>query len=123
MNICNGCGINFNDEKIVIFGGYNGLEKKDEQCFIQILLGNEDKLENDIINSALVERTDRKLKDIDKNKKYYFNVGGNINKEKESENDSQNGKNKFFATFDNLLNCHIIQISNLAHDIYYNNLK
>ena len=123
MNICNGYGINFNDKKIVIFGGYNGLEEKDENCFIQIILENEDKLENDIINCALIERTERKLKDIDKNKKYYFNEGGIINNEKENNNDSQKDKNLFFAAFDNSNNCHFIQNSNLAHDIYYNNLK
>jgi len=115
MNICNGCGINYNDKKIILFGGYNGLENKDEDCFTQIIFNKTNSENNG--DGVIVERTNRKLKDIDKNKKYYFN-GGNIL----IKND-QNIKNNiipFFACFDSKFNCHVIQISNLVHDVYYN---
>ena len=114
MNVCNGNAINFNDKKIIILGGYNGLEKKDEEYFIQIELGEEYNFE---INNNVLEKTDRKLKDIDKNKKYYFE-GGEIIIIK-NENYSQNNEILYFMGFDNQLNCHTIQISNLAHDVYY----
>lgn len=115
MNICYGCGLNYNDKKIILFGGYNGLEDKDEYCFIQIVFNktNSEKNNNDVI----VERSSRKLKDVDKNKKYYFNGGAFL---KENDKNIINNIAPFFACFDNKFNCHVIQISNLAHDIYYN---
>ena len=73
-------------------------------------MGNEDNFEND---NTYIEKTERKLKDIDKNKKYFFNEGGYILKE------SENNKNNYLISFDNKLNCHVIQLSNLAHDVYY----
>ena len=113
MNICYGNAINFNDKKIIIFGGYNGFEKKDENNFYQIIL--DDNFEEN--NNNIMEETDRKLKDIDKNKKYYFNGGEIILKENENENNYN--KILYFLGFDNQLNCHAIQISNLAHDVFY----
>ena len=115
MNICNGCGINYNDKKIILFGGYNGLENKDEEYFTQIIF-NKSNSENNS-NGVVIERTNRKFKDIDKNKKYYFNGGKTFIK---NDKNNQNDIVPFFSCFDNKFNCHIIQISNLAHDVYYN---
>ena len=64
-----------------------------------------------------MERTNRKLKDVDKNKKYYFNGGNYLIK---IDKNTKNNIAPFFACFDNKFNCHVIQISNLVHDIYYN---
>ena len=114
MNICNGIGINYENKKIIVVGGFNGLEKKDEQYFVQVVLDDEDNFEN---NNSIVERTERKLKDIDKNKKYYFHGGQIISVE---NNDAQKNKLFYFISMDNEFNCHTIQISNLAHDVYYN---
>ena len=119
MNICNGYALNFNDNKIILLGGYNGLENKCEQYFTQIILANEDDLQNNI-NNTIIERTERKFKDIDKRKKYYFNGGGNIIIE--NNNDLESNKKIYFSSFDNEFNCHVIQISNLAHDVYYNKI-
>ena len=119
MNICNGYALNFNDKKIILIGGYNGLENKDEQYFTQIILANEDDLKNNV-NNTIIERTERKFKDIDKRKKYYFNGGGNIIIENNKE--LENNKEIYFSSFDNEFNCHVIQISNLAHDVYYNKI-
>lgn len=119
MNICNGYALNFNDKKIILVGGYNGLEKKNEQYFTQIILANEDDLKNNA-NNTIIERTERKFKDIDKKKKYYFNGGGNIIIE--NKNDLDNNKEIYFSSFDNEFNCHVVQISNLAHDVYYNKI-
>ena len=71
MNICNGYALNFNDKKIILVGGYNGLEKKNEQYFTQIILANEDDLKNNA-NNTIIERTERKFKDIDKKKEILF---------------------------------------------------
>jgi hypothetical protein len=115
MNISYGCGINYDDKKIILFGGYNGLENKDEDCFTQVIFNktNSEKNSSDVI----VERTNRKLKDVDKNKKYYFNGGNYLIK---IDKNTKNNIAPFFACFDNKFNCHVIQISNLAHDVYYN---
>ena len=119
MNICNGYALNFNDEKIILLGGYNGLENKDEQYFTQIILANTDDLDNNM-NKTIIERTERKFKDIDKRKRYYFNGGGNIIIG--NNNDLENNKVIYFSRFDDVFNCHVVQISNLAHDVYYNKI-
>ena len=114
MNICNGIGINYEDKKIIVVGGYNGLEKKDEQYFVQLVLDDEDNFEN---SKSYVEMSERKLKDIDKNKKYYFHGGEIISVENKDE---QKNNILYFISIDNHFNCHTIQLSNLAHDVYYN---
>jgi hypothetical protein len=76
MNICNGFAINYEDKKIIIVGGFNGLENMDAKYFVQVILDDKDNYDNNYYNcncNCVVERTDRKFKDIDKNKKYYFN--------------------------------------------------
>ena len=110
MNICNGYGINFNNKKIIICGGYNGFEKEEEKNFIQLILSNDNNFDN-----IIIEKTERKLKDIDKNKKYYFNGGWNFF----VENENNKEKILYCGLFDNDFNFHSIQISNLMHDIYY----
>ena len=103
--------INYDDKKIIIIGGYNGKDNKCIDKYIQLIF-DEENFENNII----VEETDRKLKDIDINKKYLFNNGYNsyLNKEK---NDI------FYEVFDNEFNCHFLQRSNMGHDIFYFHYK
>ena len=110
LNISNFYCINYDDNKIIVVGGYNGKENKYNQKFIQIIL---DKDENNLGNNIYVEETDRKLKDIDMNKKYNFNKGYKMYYNKNNE--------IFYEIFDDNFNCHLFQASNIAHDLFYFN--
>ena len=107
LNINNFFCINYDDTKIIIIGGYNETENINIEKFIQIIF-EEGNFEKNII----VEETERKLKDIDKNKKYLFCNGYN--------NYLNNDKNEiFYEVFDSEFNCHLFQRSNMVHDIFY----
>ena len=105
MNICGFICMNCRDEKIIIFGGINGIEEKPIKIFYHLLLNK------DFRNNSIIEESDKKSKDIYKNKCYYFDNGfGEF---------EDNKNNAFYSAFDNNYNFHIIQINNLSHDIYY----
>jgi len=105
LNISNLFCINYFDNKLIIIGGYNGKDNNYINKFIQVIL-DKDNFENNI----LVEEAERKLKDIDINKKYVFCQG--------YKNYIVNNE-IFFEVFDNEFNCHLFQKSNLAHDVFY----
>ena len=106
LNIKNFFCINYLDQKLIIVGGYNGKDNVHEKNFIQIIFGN-----NNNLDEAIVERVERKYKDIDKNKKYLFNgqYGYHIGDKNEI----------FYEVFDSDFNCHVFQVSNMGHDVYY----
>lgn len=106
MNICGFMSMNYKNEKIIIFGGINGIEQNPVKKFYQIILGK------DFEKNSYVEEINRKPKDIYKNKCYYFSNGmGHF----EDEN-----KNNYYIAFDNNYNVHVLRINNmLEHDIYY----
>ena len=106
LNIKNFFCINYFDQKLIIVGGYNGKIDTYEKQFIQILFGD-----NNNLDDAFVEVVERKFKDIDKNKKYLFNgqYGYYIGNKNEL----------FYGVFDSDFNCHVFQVSNMGHDVYY----
>ena len=106
LNISNLFCINFEDNKIIIIGGCNEKENKYNNKFIQIIFGD-DNLEGNII----VEKSDRKLKDININKKYSFNNGYKFYSDEKNE--------KYYEILDSELNCHLFQVYNMVHDIFY----
>ena len=105
LYITDALGMNYNDEKIIIVGGNDGKENIPNEYFYQIILC-EDFQNND---KSYVEKVQRKLKDINKNKCYLFNKGYNI---------FSNNKNLYYMAFDNNLRSHLFQISNMAHDVF-----
>ena len=109
LNISNFFCINYNDEKIIIVGGYNENENKYNNKFIQI------NLDSNFDNNSTIEEIERKLKDIDFYKKFIFYNNGYKNYI------NKNNNAIFYGIFDNNLNCHLFQSSNLAHDIFYFN--
>ena len=115
MNICGFVCMNYKNEKIIIFGGINGIEKKPVDKFYQIILDDNQNFENE--NNTFIEETNSKENSIYKNKCYYFNNGlGNIN----YENDIDNDEIDMYAGFDNNFNVHVIQIKDkLIHDVYF----
>ena len=106
LYIIGAIGINYNDEKIIIVGGNNGIEDKPNEYFYQIIIS--ENFEND--KKSYVEETKRKAKDIIKNKCYLFNKGYNI---------FSYNKNSFYMAFDDNFRAHVFQTNNMAHDIFY----
>jgi len=98
--------INYKDEKLIIVGGNNGQEKKPNEYFYQLIISkNFEKNKN-----SYIEKTNRKLKDINKNKCYLFNKGHSIISHK---------NNLFYMAFDDNLRLHLFNDSNMGHDVFY----
>ena len=115
MNICGFVSINYKDEKIIIFGGLNGVEKKPVNKFFQLILDKNKNFGKDNDNTY-IEEANRNSNNIYKNKCYYFNNGfaqfdGNDEK-----------RNSFYVGFDNNYNVHFMEINDkLIHDVYFFN--
>ena len=99
-------GINYKDEKIIIVGGNNGQSKKPNEYFYQLIISKN--FENNKNN--YIEKSNRKPKDINKNKCYLFNKGQSIISYK---------NNLFYLAFDDNLRLHLFNDSNMAHDVFY----
>ena len=99
-------GINYKDEKIIIVGGNNGQSKKPNEYFYQLIISKN--FENN--KNSYIEKSNRKLKDINKNKCYLFNKGHSIISYK---------NNLFHMAFDDNLRLHLFNGSNMAHDVFY----
>ena len=106
LYITGAIGINYNDEKIIIVGGNNGIEDKPNEYFYQIFIS--DNFQNN--KESYVELTKRKAKDIFKNKCYIFNKGYSIFKDK---------NNILYMAFDDNYRAHVFQSNNMVHDIFY----
>ena len=108
MNICGFMSMNYKNEKIIIFGGINGIEQNPVKKYFQLFIGK------DLEKNSYIEEMSRKPKDINKNKCYYFSNGIG-----QFEDDN---KNIYYTAFDNNYNVHVIRINNMIeHDIYYYN--
>lgn len=107
MNICGFMCMNFKNEKIVIFGGINGILQSPVKKFYQLIIAN------NIENNCFVEEIYKEPLDIYKNKCYYFSNGiGQFGDE--------NKKYMYYAGFDNNYNVHVIKLNNIIeHEIYY----
>ena len=118
MNICGFISMNYNDDKIIIFGGINGVEKKPVNKFYQIVLGKNFEIENNS-DKNYIEEINMESNDTNENKCYYFVHGFGIFK---GDDIDKENKNKFYAGFDSNYNIHVIQIKNkFIHDVYYYN--
>ena len=98
--------INYKDEKIIIVGGNNGQNKKPNEYFYQLIISKN--FENN--KNSYIEKSNRKSKDINKNKCYLFNKGYSIISYK---------NNFFYMAFDDNLRLHLFNDSNMAHDVFY----
>ena len=98
--------INFNDKKIIIVGGNDDQENVPNEYFYQLIISNNFEVNKD----SYIEKTTRKLKDINKNKCYLFNKGHHI---------FFDNKNIFYMAFDNDLRVHLFNANNMAHDVFY----
>ena len=94
-----------NNEKIIIVGGNNKQENIPNEYFYQIIISENFEKEKE----SYAEKTKRKLKDIHKNKCYIFNKGYNLF----SDN------NLYCMALDDNLRVHVLQVNNMAHDIFY----
>ena len=119
MNICGFVCMNYKNEKIIIFGGINGVEKSPVDKFYQIILdknfGNNNYREN-----IYIEETNKEANNIYKNKCYYFPNG--LGKFYDNEVNDKNDNIYYYAGFDNNYNVHVIQMKDkLIHDVYFFN--
>ena len=106
--LINSLGINYDNKKIIIVGGKNGQENISNEYFYQLIISNN--FENN--KNSYIEKTNRKLKDINKNKCYLFNKGQNI---------FMDNNSLFHMSFDDDLRVHLFNVNNMAHDVFYFN--
>ena len=111
LYLSNSFCINYDEKKIIIIGGYNGKENKYNDKFIQIIFDNDFDCCKNSNQNIIIEESERKLKDININKKYLFNNNGYRKICKNNE--------IFHEIFDSNYNCHLFQTSNMSQDIYY----
>ena len=112
LKIKGNLAINYNNEKIIFLGGVN--ENKNIENFYQLIF-NEDEFNynnnNNENNKCYIEVIDRKFKDINKNKFYLFSNYNCF--------DYIDNKNYLYnCAFDTKNRLHLIQVSNMLHDIY-----
>ena len=103
---------NFNEEKIIFFGGINS-EKTNSKDNIYELVINIDNMYHDSydIYGGYVEKIENNLNDIYKNGSYFF---GSNNKLLFEENN-----NWMLTSFDNSSFLHILDINRMNHNVYY----
>ena len=106
LKIINFITINYNEEKIIFFGGYNNELKKPIDKFLQLIISQD-------LKNNYIEEVERKFKDIEKNKIYEFNTNTS------SYEDEM--KNKYNISIDTNNRVHIFQIDKMTHDVYYDN--
>ena len=106
LYITGALAINYNNEKIIIAGGNNEKGNIANEYFYQIIISQN--FEKD--RESYVEKTKRKLKDINKNKCYAFNKGYNL---------FLDNNNLYYMAFDDYLRAHIFQVNNMVHDVFY----
>lgn len=107
MNICGFMCMNSKNEKIVIFGGINGILQSPVKKFYQLIIGK------NLENNCFVEEINKEPLDIHKNRCYYFSNGI-------GQFEDENKNYMHYAGFDNNYNAHVIKLNNIIeHEIYY----
>ena len=104
--------MNYDDKKIIIFGGYDGKNNSRNNLFYQInLKKNFDEERYDISDDNLsnIIKIGKGLEFNDKNKFYFFDFG--YNKYFGDNN------NWIYISFDSEFNVHIININTFSHEI------
>ena len=76
------------------------------EYFYQLIISDNFEINKD----SYIEKTKRKLKDVNKNKCYLFNQGHHI---------FSDNKNLFYMVFDSDLRVHLFHMNNMAHDVFY----
>lgn len=110
LNFTKFLSFNFCDEKIFLYGGYNGKENAPVENLYEIKIGNNfDKNFSSSLN--IIVKSDKKLKDIEKNGCYYF--------ENSYESFIDENNNVSFVAFDSNFQAHLFDIHNFTHNIYY----
>ena len=105
--------INYDDKKIIIFGGYNGINKKQNtHIYLINLKKNFDDEENYDINDENLSKIDcikQGLENNNENKCYIFDKG---------YNKYYDNNNIIYTFFDSEFHAHTFNINTLTHEIY-----
>jgi hypothetical protein len=96
--------INYNNDKIILVGGFNGEKEEFVSNFYQIVLNDN----ND--SEGYIEEVNRKLKDFGKNKGYIYKT--------QSREYLDEKNNNCIAIFDNEDKIHLFEINSMTHDIF-----
>ena len=111
LNIEGHICFNCNDEKIIIFGGFND-ENKAVDGFYELIIDGYDFNDEYSNRGIVINKIDKNLNDIYKNRCYFFgNNNGLLLK------DINN--NLIFTAFDNNSFVHILEIDSMMHNICY----
>ena len=113
INLIGALAINYNDEKIILFGGKNCLNKEHNNGYYQFILNENDFDENDI--NSYIEKVI--VKDM---QNYFF---GFDYKYLEDLNRNNIMKEHAFVAFDTNYNIHLLKLSTMNHEIYHFNNK
>ena len=113
INLIGALAINYNDEKIILFGGKNCLNKENNNGYYQFILNENDFDENDV--NSYIEKVI--VKDM---QTYFF---GFDYKYIENLNRNNIMKEHAFIAFDNSYNIHLLKLSTMNHEIYHFNNK
>ena len=100
-------GINYDDKNIIVFGGYDGNIKKDNNYFYQINLKKNFDEENNKINNDNLSNISKVNLD---NKNCFLYKGFNIYCDEKN--------NTIITSIDNELNLNIINLNTFSHEIY-----
>ena len=111
LNIEGHICFNYNDEKIIFFGGFND-ENKAVDGFYELMIDGYDFNDEYSNRGIFINKIDKDLNDIYKNRCYFFgNNNGFLFK------DINN--NLIFTAFDNNSFVHILEVDNMMHNICY----
>ena len=113
INLIGALAINYNDEKIILFGGKNCLNKENNNGYYQFILNENDFDENDV--NSYIEKVI--VKDMNN---YFFSFDY---KYLEDLNRNNIMKEHAFVAFDNSYNIHLLKLSTMNHEIYHFNNK
>ena len=111
LNLIGSLDMNYDNKKIIIFGGYDGENRKGVDCFYQLNFGKNFEEEGNNIIIAKKDNINNKNNSGSANKCFFF----------------CNGYSKFYGDNNYLIytcldrdfNSHVIKVSTLEHEIYY----
>ena len=112
INLIGAIAINYHDEKIIILGGRNNLDKERNKGYYQFILDEND-MNSDEVNSYIERISNKNLDMLGNN--CFFDYDYRFIEELNRNNVM---KENTFVAFDNNHNIHLIKLATMNHEIY-----